>query len=220
MKKFLTSALLFLSSILLITACADATGQTVPPLTSAQATILYNPVGNTVLGNPKGDVTVVEFFDYQCPYCRKVAPILEQLVQQDPNVRVIFKEYLLFGPMSEPSARAALAAQKQGKYLEMHNALMTAKPPLDRPAVMQIAQDLKLNTKKLEADMASQSVSQQIQDNSQLGDTLNIDAAPAFIVANTDASKNSQAAAPSQQVMLIGNASLNELQKLIAQVRK
>lgn len=220
MKKLISSTFIFIASILFVTACSSAAGESVPPLTAQQAAQLYNPGGNAVLGNPKGDVTVVEFFDYQCPYCRKVAPALEQLIQQDPNVKVVFKEYLLFGPVSEPSARAALAAQKQGKYLPMHNALMAASPPLDNVAVLDIAKGLKLNTKKLAADMKSQAISNQIQVNDQLGNLLNIDAAPAFIIASSDAINNPQNAAPNKQVMLIGEASLEKLQELVAQVRK
>ena len=222
MKKLITSSLLFLTSILLISACsgAAAAGQQIPPITSDQAAALYNPGNNSVYGNPKGDVTVVEFFDYQCPYCRKAAPIIDELVKQDPNVRVVFKEYLIFGPMSEPSARAALAAQKQGKYLEMHNALMTAQPPLDKPAVMQIAKDLNLNMEKFAADMASDTVSNQIDANTQLGTLLNIDAAPAFIVAPTSIATNPQSEGQNKQMMHIGSISLSDLQQLVSQVRK
>jgi protein-disulfide isomerase len=80
------------------------------------------PVG----GNPAGDVTLVEFFDYNCPYCRRVAPTVVELEEADPGLRVVYKEFPILGPGSEFAARAALAARKQGKYVPFHNALMRA----------------------------------------------------------------------------------------------
>ena len=202
--------------LLLIAACSSDT-QSVPQLTPQQISQLYNPAGNTILGNPNGGVTVVEIFDYQCPYCRKMVPIMQKLVKANPNVRVVFKEILLFGPTSEPSTEAALAAQQQGKYLAMHTALLSAPQPLDNEKIMQIAKNLKLDTKKLMIAMTSSGIKQQIQQNTELADDLNITAAPVFIIANSNIATNPQA--KTKQLMLVGEASLDKLQQLIAKVK-
>lgn len=205
-----------IATILFILGCSSGT-QSVPSLSPQQIALLYNPRGNTLLGNPNGNVTLVEIFDYQCPYCRKMTPVIEQLVKNNPNVRVVYKEILLFGPTSEPATRAALAAQLQGKYLQMHDALMKAPEPLDQQQIMQIAKSLKLDTRKLAADMNSSAVSQQIQENSQLSDQLNITAAPVFIIANSNVIQNPQEA--SKAIMLVGEVSSDKLQQLIAQTK-
>src|SRR5262249_18837617 len=80
------------------------------------------PVG----GNPQGDVTLVEFFDYRCPYCKKVQPSLQKLLGEDAKLRIAYKEFPILGPVSETAARAALAARRQGKYLAFHDAMITA----------------------------------------------------------------------------------------------
>src|SRR5258708_24539073 len=77
-------------------------------------------------GNPTGDVTIVEFFDYRCPYCKKVAPSVEALLQEDPKLRVVYKEFPILGSESIFAARAAFAANKQGKYKPFHSAMMAA----------------------------------------------------------------------------------------------
>src|ERR671919_854582 len=86
------------------------------------------PVG----GNPSGDVTLVEFFDYNCPYCRRVAPTVVELGESDPDLRPVYKEYPILGPGSQFAARAALASRRQGKYVAFHNALMHATEQLTR----------------------------------------------------------------------------------------
>ena len=86
--------------------------------------LLENDPNAPVLGNPEGDVTVVEFFDYNCPYCRRVKPHIEALLEEDPNVRLVYREWPILGDGSVFAARAALASREQGKYEEFHWALM------------------------------------------------------------------------------------------------
>jgi protein-disulfide isomerase len=200
-----------------MSACSSS--KPVPTLSPGQTALLYNPKGNVILGNPDGNVTLVEFFDYECDFCRKMFPVIQQLVKKDPNVRVIFKEYPLFGPVSEPAVRAALAAQKQNKYLAMHNALLSANEPLDHSEIIRLAKSLNLNTKKLAKDMQSPEVTNQIQENNRLAEQLNITAAPVFIFANSSVANNSQNS-PAKKIMIVGEASVGKLEKLIAQVRK
>jgi protein-disulfide isomerase len=87
--------------------------------------IFDNPA-TPAAGNPEGDVAIVEFFDYRCPYCKQVQPELESLVQRDPKLRLVYKELPVLGPASVTAAHAALAAQRQGKYDAFHAAMMAA----------------------------------------------------------------------------------------------
>ena len=218
MPKHIRLVLLFISITLLLTACAAENSKALQPITPQQAAILYNPRGNTILGNPNGDVTLVVLFDYNCPYCRKMEPIIQQLVQQDPNLRVVFKEFLLFGPISELPTRAALAAQQQGKYLAMHNALMTANKPLDNTEIMSLAKSIGLNTKKLTVAMTSTAINNQINENNNLAQELNINGAPDFIFVNSKIVKNPQDT-QTKQIMLMGATTLDQLQHYITVVR-
>ena len=94
-----------------------------------------SPVG----GNPKGDVTIVEFFDYRCPYCKQVEPALEALLKQDPKLRIVYKEFPILGPASVIASRVALAARDQGKYAAFHHAMMATKGSIDEKVILQVA---------------------------------------------------------------------------------
>ena len=141
--------------------------------------LLYDktsPVG----GNPKGDITIVEFFDYNCGYCKRAAPTLKAVMKQDPNVRVVYKEFAILGPGSITAARAALAAQKQGKYLEFHDGLMTGQT--DEDSIAALASSLKMDYSKLRKDMGDPKIQQVLQKNYQLATTLGINGTPAFVI--------------------------------------
>ena len=155
---------------------------------SQRAAITANlePLGrdpsSPVLGNPDGDVTLVEFFDYRCPYCRKVTADLLEAVEKDGGIRLVFKEFPILGPDSVIAARAALAAAQQDRYRDFHLALMTTPGQLDETTVLALAGDLGLDVDKLRKDMASEGVEQQIRDNHKLGQALQINGTPAFVV--------------------------------------
>lgn len=217
MQKALISKL-FLSLLFLFTALSIS-AQGIPPLSLEQKKQLYNPGNNTVLGNPKGDVTIVEFFDYQCPYCHKIAPQLSALVEKDPNVRIIFKEFLLFGPTSELATRAVLAANMQGKYMSMHNALMSMRLPLSFESIMRAARDLNLDTQKLQRDMDSDAVTDQIETNTRLAHKLGIYAAPVFIFANSSVIGNPPNK-NAKQIMSVGEVSAAKLESFVSRVRE
>ena len=102
-----------------------------------------------VAGNPHGDVTIVEFFDYRCPYCRAVAPDLAKAVAADGKVRLIYKEFPILGPASTTAAKAALAAVRQGRYLVFHDRLFAFKGNLDDAAIYAIARELGLDVARL-----------------------------------------------------------------------
>ena len=106
-------------------------------------------------GNPDGDVTVVEFFDYRCGYCKRFAPTLEKIKKQDPKLRVVYKEFPILGPDSMKGAQAALAAREQGRYVEFHEALMRVRGNLDDKTIMAVARSVGLDADRLREDMQS-----------------------------------------------------------------
>ena len=145
---------------------------------------LFNDPETPVAGNPMGDVTVVEFFDYHCPYCKAVAGPLQQLLQEDKGVRLVLKEFPILGEDSVLASHAALAAHAQGKYLEFHEALMEHRGKFDMDVLKTIAAKVGLDPAKLEADMGQQQIEPQISANHKLAQTLNISATPTFVIGD------------------------------------
>jgi protein-disulfide isomerase len=136
------------------------------------------PVG----GNPGGDATVVEFFDYRCGYCKTVAPVVRQLLQRDRQVRFVYKELPVLGPDSVVASRAALAAVAQGRYAALHDALLDAREPLSRPVVLKIAAQVGLDVGRLEKDMDAPETLALIRRNQELARAIGIRGTPAFVV--------------------------------------
>jgi protein-disulfide isomerase len=137
-----------------------------------------------VFGNPEGDVTVVEFFDYRCPYCRQVDPWLRALVSSDPGIRIVQKELPILGPPSVFAARVALAANKQGKHLELHEALMAKKPNFDEAGILGVAEAVGLDLVRLKADMNSAEVDAEILSGARVAKALRLTGTPAFVVGS------------------------------------
>ena len=137
-----------------------------------------------VLGNPDGDVTVVEFFDYRCPYCRRVTADLMDTVEKDGNIRLVFKEFPILGPESVVAARAALAAGLQDRYRDFHIALMTVPGELSEDRVLSVAEQMGLDVERLQADMQSEAVEEQIRANHGLARQLQINGTPAFVIGD------------------------------------
>lgn len=145
---------------------------------------LVNSRRDPFIGNPDASVTVVEFFDYQCPYCKRMAQDLAKIASEDPDVKIIFKEFPVFGTESTLATRAALAAAKQGKYLEFHLALMDLRGAPSETAVFRVASRLGLDLERLRRDMQSQSIETQIQTNYRLAQEIGVRGTPAFIVGD------------------------------------
>jgi protein-disulfide isomerase len=139
------------------------------------------PVG----GNPKGDVTLVEFFDYNCGYCKHTHPERVEAVKKDGKVRVVYKEFPILAPSSMEAAKAALAANRQGKYEAFHSALMKHEGRLDSDVIRQTAKDVGLDIKKLEADMGDPTIQKEIDGNIALARELGIRGTPGFVVGDT-----------------------------------
>ena len=136
------------------------------------------------IGNPHGDVSVVEFYDVRCPYCRQARPLMETLTRQDPQVRVVFKDIPILGPASVIGARALLAADRQGGYTKMQEALMTETAPATEASIRADATRLGLNPDQLVRDMGSPAVTQKLSENAALAQSLGISGTPAFVIGN------------------------------------
>ena len=135
-----------------------------------------------VAGNPEGPLTVVEFFDYQCPYCKTIAADMIETLEAEGDVRIVFKEYPILGPASEFAAKAALAAHRQGKYLAFHQALMAARGKLDESVVIEEARRVGLDLERLRADMESPEIADALSRNQTLGAALRVSGTPAFVI--------------------------------------
>jgi len=153
-------------------------------LVIANKDALFNDPGSPVAGNPMGDVTVVEFFDYHCPYCKAVAGPLQQLLQEDKGVRLVLKEFPILGEDSLLAAHAALASVPQGKYVAFHQALMEHRGQFDMEVIKTIAAKVGMDPAKLEADMGREKIEPLLSANHKLAQTLDISATPTFIIGD------------------------------------
>jgi protein-disulfide isomerase len=160
-----------------------------------------SPVG----GNPKGDVTIVEFFDYRCPYCKQVEPALEALVKEDAKIRIVYKEFPVLGPESLYASHMALAAARQDKYLTFHNAMMATKGQISEKVILQVAATAGLDIGKAKTDMTAPAVTNIIEHNKALAEALDINGTPAFIIGD---------------VLVPGATDIDNLKKLVADARK
>ena len=142
-----------------------------------------NPM-SPVSGNANGDVTVVEFFDYQCGYCKRALPTMEALLITDPNVRVVWKEFPILGPVSLFAARTSMAADRQGRYLRFHVALMR-EPKLTEDKVLEIAVKAGLDLERLRQDMEDPAIGAYIDETRALAQSLGIRGTPAFLIGET-----------------------------------
>lgn len=147
--------------------------------------ILERDPNAPVLGNPDGDVTVVEFFDYNCPYCRRAMPEVQGLLDGDDNVRLVYREWPILGDGSVFAAKAALAARRQGKYEEFHWALMGMQGRAEEASVLQIAKELGLDIEQLKADMEAPEIEEHIATSKRLTAALGFQGTPAFVIGES-----------------------------------
>ncbi len=138
-----------------------------------------------VAGNPDGDVAVVEFFDYQCGYCKSAFPGVRKTVRRDGDVRWVLIDFPILGPVSRYAAKAALAAREQDKYFALHQALMEHEGKLSKDAVMAEAEAVGLDVEQLKQDMQADSIQRTIDSNLELAKALDVTGTPAFVVGDT-----------------------------------
>lgn len=170
----------------------------------AQRAALENDPNAPVMGNPDGDVTIVEFFDYNCGFCRRVFPTVKELVEGDGNIRVVMREWPILGEESVFAARAALASRKQGKYAAFHDALMANQGRASQANVLSIADDLGMDIDQLRADMAGPEVDAHIEASRQLTQSLGLNGTPAFVFGDQ---------------LIPGAIDLNQMKQLVASLR-
>jgi protein-disulfide isomerase len=137
-----------------------------------------------VAGNPRGNVTIVEFFDVRCPYCRKLEPEMAGFLAADHDVRLVYKDLPILGPASVLGSKALLAARKQDAYGKLRDAVMRMPPDITRAGIEAEAKKLGLDSNRLLHDMDDASIQQQIDANLRLAQRLNIQGTPAMVVGN------------------------------------
>lgn len=175
---------------------------------------LFGVTADPMIGNPNGKVTIVEFFDYQCPHCVAMTPVMDSLIKSNKDVKVVFKEFPIRGPVSELAARLALAANMQGKYFEFHKAVMAASQGLTEEGLYNIAKSVGLNVDKLKTDSNSDAVKAQLKQNIQLAQDLALLGTPAFFVAKSSITKESNPAS-SAVAFIPGQIDQEQLSKVV-----
>jgi len=170
----------------------------------AHADEVFRDPDSPVGGNPEGDVTLVEFFDYNCPYCRQMAPVMAQAEADDPRLRIVYKEFPILGPGSVVAAKAALAANKQGKYVAFHRALYQIRGSVEESKVLDAAATIGLDVDRLKADMQDPTIAGVVDRNLKLAQALRITGTPGFVAGDQ---------------ILVGATDLKTLQAVLQAVR-
>jgi protein-disulfide isomerase len=145
---------------------------------------IYRSAGSSVAGDADGDITVVEFFDFNCGYCKRGLPEVQRLIQDDKKVRFVFKELPILAKGSEDAAKVALAAKRQGKYWEFHQAMLGSKGQANEASALKIAESLGLDMGKVKADMAGDGVKNELEDMKALAKKIGINGTPHFLVGD------------------------------------
>ena len=146
---------------------------------------IYRSSLDLVAGNPDGKVTMVEFFDYNCGYCKRAMPDVMRMIEEDKDLRLVMKEFPILGPGSQVAAKAAIASKKQGKYWDFHLAMLGHDGHVEADTVMEIAKSVGLDVEKLKADMESEEIGAILEANMSLAQKLGIQGTPAFIIDET-----------------------------------
>ncbi len=185
------------------------------------ATQLFADPMSPVAGNPNGSVTIVEFFDYQCPHCKDMTAIIEQLISSDKNVRVVFKELPIFGANSRFASTAALAVSKINPkaYLKFHNALMAASNPLNQDKVLKIAKDSGIDVNALKKAMDDKAINDQIEENFKLAQKMGIMGTPSFVIAKWNVGKTDNQLNSDNTSFIPGATTLDKLKETIGKLK-
>jgi protein-disulfide isomerase len=207
MFKLATFAALSVALVGSVASAAPTASQPQPAssLEQQRQAILEDPIAPRV--EPKGyDVTIVEYMDYQCPYCRASHGPLKQLLETDKKVRIIYRDWPIFGPASERAARSAIASKWQGKHTALHDALMTTPQPLTDAKIEAAAKSSGVDWSRLEADLKTHSVEIEalIRRNGEQAELLGLEGTPGFIIGN---------------VQSFGGMTLPDLQAAVSEAR-
>jgi protein-disulfide isomerase len=170
---------------------------------------IFNSNHQVVLGNPQGKVTMVEFFDYNCAFCKRAMADMMDLLKTDPDLRFVLKEFPVLGPGSVEAAHVAVAARMQDpsgkKYLEFHQKLLSGRGPADKMRALAVAKDVGFDVARLEKDMASDEAKATIEENMKLADALGVNGTPSYVVGDE---------------VVVGAVGLDELRAKIKSERK
>ena len=170
---------------------------------AANKSAIVDPVGSAWAGNPRGDVTLVEYFDYDCGYCRASLPMLAELVKDDPKLKIVFRDYPVLTPESETAARWSIAAAEAGKFEAFHHALYALGPVSDA-TIVAAAKQVGLDPAKLRAAAAQPAVEDEIQKNLAIGRELGMTGTPSWVIGDR---------------VLSGALSLDHMKQAIAEAR-
>jgi protein-disulfide isomerase len=153
-----------------------------------QNATVYNSTHQVVLGNPQGNVTMVEFFDYNCAFCKRALPDMMELLKTDPNLKFVLKEFPVLGPGSVEAAHVAVAARMQDptgkKYIEFHQKLLGGRGPADKDRALAVAKEVGFDMPRLEKDMDSDEVKNTIDENMKIADALGVSGTPSYVVGD------------------------------------
>jgi protein-disulfide isomerase len=152
------------------------------------AEAIFNSPRQVTLGNPQGDVTFVEFFDYNCGYCKRALEDMMVLMSKDPKLKVVLKEFPVLGPASLEAAKIGVAVRMQDKsgkkYLEFHQKLLTGRGQVDRARAMAVAKEIGLDMAKLEKDLKSDEIEATLQESAKLAEALGMNGTPSYVINN------------------------------------
>lgn len=190
----------------IVTLQADETARTDEAARAAiaQSRDVLSTPADPVAGDPKGDVTIVEFFDTRCPYCRRMEPVMSALLGQDKRVRLVFKDLPILGPASVLGSKALIAAQRQGAYERMRTAVMQLPPDTTIEQLATTARGIGLDWPRMAKDMEDPAIQARIDDNLKLAHKLGIQGTPALVIGNE---------------LLPGAVDLPDLRKAVAAAR-
>lgn len=167
-------------------ASADAEKHKTAVKENAEA--LFNSPRHVTVGNTKGDVTFVEFFDYNCGYCKRALEDMMALIKADPNLKVVLKEFPVLGPGSQDAARVGVAVRMQDKtgkkYLEFHQKLLTGRGQVDKARALAAAKEAGLDVARIERDLASDEVRASIEESFKLAEKLGLNGTPSYVIGN------------------------------------
>jgi protein-disulfide isomerase len=187
----------------------DAEAEKARTTIKANNATLFNSPHQVVLGNPQGDVTMVEFFDYNCGYCKRALPDMLTLLKSDPNIKFVLKEFPVLGEGSVDAAHVAIAVRMQDpsgkKYIEFHQKLLGSRGPADKARALAVAKEVGFDMARIEKDMASGEVKATIDENMKLADALGVNGTPSYVVGSE---------------LVVGAVGLDSLKEKIAATRK
>ena len=149
---------------------------------------IFNSPRQVVLGNPQGDVTFVEFFDYNCGYCKRALTDMVELMGKDPKLKVVLKEFPVLGPGSVEAAQVAVAVRMQDKtgkkYLEFHQKLLGGRGQVDKAKALAAAKEVGLDMARLDKDLKSEEIGKTLEESMKLAEALGLNGTPSYVIGN------------------------------------